>query len=249
MDDGCYRIGSGPSPHRDIRRHPSGAVPGDVGAARLRTVRRMTDQYTMQDPTAMYADKKPDEQYLPGAGTDEEMAQNVPADHGEDTYRGSGRLEGGRRSSPAGTPASAPPSRSRTHGRAPTSRSPTCPRRRRTRSASSDSSRPPADGGGAARGHHVEGVVRGTRREGRRGPRRIDIVVNNAGKQQNVDSITDIEDEEFDETFKTNVYATFRITKAPCRTWLPGRRSSTRRRSRRTRRHRTSCTTPRRRRP
>ncbi len=52
------------------------------------------DQYAMQDPTKMYADKKPDEQYLQGAGTDEEMAQNVPADHGEDTYRGSGRLQG-----------------------------------------------------------------------------------------------------------------------------------------------------------
>lgn len=52
------------------------------------------DQYVMQDPTKMYADKKPDEQYLEGAGTDAEMAQNVPADHGEDTYRGSGRLTG-----------------------------------------------------------------------------------------------------------------------------------------------------------
>jgi hypothetical protein len=31
------------------------------------------DQYVMQDPTKMYADKKPDEQYLEGAGTDAEV--------------------------------------------------------------------------------------------------------------------------------------------------------------------------------
>ena len=40
---------------------------------------QLIDQYTLQDPTKLYADRKPDEQYLEGAGTDAEMAQNVPA--------------------------------------------------------------------------------------------------------------------------------------------------------------------------
>jgi NAD(P)-dependent dehydrogenase (short-subunit alcohol dehydrogenase family) len=42
----------------------------------------------------------------------------------------------------------------------------------------------------------------------------LDILVNNAGKQQAVDSILDLSSEQFDATFKTNVYALFWITKA-----------------------------------
>jgi NAD(P)-dependent dehydrogenase (short-subunit alcohol dehydrogenase family) len=42
----------------------------------------------------------------------------------------------------------------------------------------------------------------------------LDILVNNAGKQQSVDSILDLTTEQFDSTFKTNVYAMFWITKA-----------------------------------
>lgn len=42
----------------------------------------------------------------------------------------------------------------------------------------------------------------------------LDILVNNAGKQQFRESLDEISDEQFDETFKTNVYAMFWITKA-----------------------------------
>jgi NAD(P)-dependent dehydrogenase (short-subunit alcohol dehydrogenase family) len=42
----------------------------------------------------------------------------------------------------------------------------------------------------------------------------LDILVNNAGHQQSVESILDISSEQFDTTFKTNVYAPFWITKA-----------------------------------
>ncbi len=42
----------------------------------------------------------------------------------------------------------------------------------------------------------------------------LDILVNNAGKQHAVDSILDISTDQFDATFKTNVYALFWITKA-----------------------------------
>jgi len=48
----------------------------------------------MRDPSKMYADRVPDEPYLPGPGTDTEMAQNVPADHVEHSHRGTGRLSG-----------------------------------------------------------------------------------------------------------------------------------------------------------
>ncbi len=42
----------------------------------------------------------------------------------------------------------------------------------------------------------------------------LDILVNNAGRQQAVDSILDITEEGFDATIKTNIYAPFWITKA-----------------------------------
>jgi len=42
----------------------------------------------------------------------------------------------------------------------------------------------------------------------------LDILVNNAGRQQFCESIRDLTTEDFDATFKTNVYAMFWITKA-----------------------------------
>src|ERR1700722_646334 len=42
----------------------------------------------------------------------------------------------------------------------------------------------------------------------------LDILVNNAGRQISRDSILEITNEQFDETFKTNIYANFWISKA-----------------------------------
>ncbi|MBB5712634.1 SDR family oxidoreductase [Sphingomonas xinjiangensis] len=42
----------------------------------------------------------------------------------------------------------------------------------------------------------------------------LDILVNNAGQQKSVDALADVTSEQFDSTFKTNVYAPFWITKA-----------------------------------
>ena len=42
----------------------------------------------------------------------------------------------------------------------------------------------------------------------------LDILVNNAGKQVPVENLEDLSDEQLDDTFKTNIYAFFRITKA-----------------------------------
>jgi len=50
----------------------------------------------------------------------------------------------------------------------------------------------------------------------------LDIVVNNAAYQQSKESIFDVSDEQFDRTFKTNVYATFRISKAAIPLMEPG---------------------------
>lgn len=43
---------------------------------------------------------------------------------------------------------------------------------------------------------------------------KLDILVNNAAFQQHQDSLDDLSDEQLDRTFKTNIYAYFRVTKA-----------------------------------
>ncbi|MBV9557141.1 MAG: SDR family oxidoreductase [Pseudolabrys sp.] len=50
----------------------------------------------------------------------------------------------------------------------------------------------------------------------------LDILVNNAARQKSANSITDISTEDFDWTFKTNVYAMFWITKAAMAHLQPG---------------------------
>ncbi len=52
----------------------------------------MADQYTFQDPIAQYPMPEPPEQSQDGPGLDADLTPQ--ADHGQDTYRGSGRLEG-----------------------------------------------------------------------------------------------------------------------------------------------------------
>jgi NAD(P)-dependent dehydrogenase (short-subunit alcohol dehydrogenase family) len=50
----------------------------------------------------------------------------------------------------------------------------------------------------------------------------LDILVNNAGRQKSIASIRDLTTEDFDWTFKTNVYAMFWLTKAALAHMKPG---------------------------
>lgn len=50
----------------------------------------------------------------------------------------------------------------------------------------------------------------------------LDIIVNNAGRQQTAPSITDVTDEEFDATMKTNIYAPFYIIREAMAYLEPG---------------------------
>lgn len=181
------------------------------------------DQYTMQDPTKLYADRKPDEQYLPGAGTDAALAHNVPADHGEDSYRGSGRLEGRKAlvtGGDSGIGAAVAIAFAREGADVAISylaEEETDARRIVGLIEAAGRRAVALPGDITSRQWCEELVARAV--DGLGG---LDILVNNAGKQQNVDSITDLDDDEFDETFKTNVYATYRITRAAVPHLRPG---------------------------
>ncbi|MBM9468245.1 glucose 1-dehydrogenase [Nakamurella leprariae] len=181
------------------------------------------DQYTRQDPTTLYADRKPDEQYLEGAGTDAEMAQNVPADHGEDSYRGSGRLEGRKAlitGGDSGIGAAVAIAFAREGADVAISYLPEEEQDARRIVGLIEAAGRTAvvlPGDITSQPWCEELVAKAV--EGLGG---LDILVNNAGKQQNVDAITDLEDDEFDATFRTNVYATFWITKAAVPHLVPG---------------------------
>ena len=51
---------------------------------------------------------------------------------------------------------------------------------------------------------------------------KLDILVSNAAHQNRKESLDDVTDEEFDTTFKTNMYAYFRLTRAALRHMKPG---------------------------
>ncbi len=181
------------------------------------------DQYTMQDPTKMFADKKPAEQYLAGAGTDEELAENVPADHGEETYRGSGRLEGRKAlitGGDSGIGAAVAIAYAREGADVAIVYLPEEEQdAQRILKLVRDAGR---KGVGIAGDLKDAAFAKSTVETAVTELGGLDIVVNNAGKQQNVESILDITDEEFDETFKTNAYATFWVTKAAVPHLAPG---------------------------
>ena len=183
----------------------------------------MTDQYAMQDPTKMYADRVPDEQYLPGAGTDEQLAENVPADHGEQSYRGSGRLQDRKAlvtGGDSGIGAAVAIAFAREGADVAITYLPEeeTDAKRIVGLVEDAGRKAVAIPGDLKDAEFARNAVETAVRE----LGGLDIVVNNAGKQQHVEDIVDITDEEFDETFKTNAYATFWVTKAAVPHLAPG---------------------------
>ena len=172
-----------------------------------------TDQHTMQDPTAMYAHISHPEQSQDGAGLDANLDDR--ADLGEKTYVGSGKLTG-RKALITGGDSGIGGATAIAFAR---------------EGADVAISYLPEEEEDARR---IVGLVEEAGRKAVALPGDLtdaqycrdlvaqavealgglDILVNNGGKQQNADSLGDISDEQFDETFKTNVYAMFWITKA-----------------------------------
>ncbi len=172
-----------------------------------------TDQYTFTNPAELYADFEPKKQHQPEPGLDAELVPK--ADLGEKTYRGTGRLKG-RRALITGADSGIGAATAIAFAR---------------EGADVAMSYLPEEDVDAQRIAQImqdAGVkvmtLPGDLRDAAycrdlvdkavKGLGGLDILVNNGGKQVYNEDLATLDDEQFDDTFKTNVYAMFWITKA-----------------------------------
>ena len=179
------------------------------------------DQYTFVNPAELYADIKPQKQHMPEPGLDADLTPK--ADLGEESYRGTGRLAGRKAlitGGDSGIGAATAIAFAREGADVAISYLPeeeTDAERIAgiLREAGVTVAKLPGDLRDAAYCRSlVDDAV--SQLGG------LDIVVNNGGKQVYQESLTDLTDEQFDDTFKTNVYAMFWITKAALPHLAPG---------------------------
>lgn len=180
-----------------------------------------TDQYTLEDPTTRYPRISPPEQEQPEPGLDSEL--DPKADLGEESYRGTGRLLGRKAlvtGADSGIGAAVAIAFAREGADVALSYLP---------SEQSDAERIAAlvrDAGRTA--VTIPGDVRDAEfcrrlvQEASDGLGGINLLVNNAGKQVFCERLEDLSDDQFDDTFRTNVYAMFWITKAALPLMMPG---------------------------
>lgn len=171
------------------------------------------DQYTMQDPTKQYPQPPFDKQSQPAPGLGQEMTPKP--DHGETSYRGTGRLTG-RKALVTGADSVIGRAVAIAFAR---------------EGADVVLSYLPSEETDA---QEVVGLIEEAGRKAVAIPRDLkdeaycneligravhelgglDILVDNAGKQQEVSDIADLSTEQFDATFKPNVYSLFWLCKA-----------------------------------
>ena len=179
------------------------------------------DQYTFDNPVTRYETVSPPEQQQPEPGLDRDL--KPLADHGEDTYRGSGRLLGRRAlitGGDSGIGAATAIAFAREGCDVAISYLPEEePDAQRVIALIEAAGRKAlALPGDLKDPQYCRSLVERTVSEFGG----LDLLVNNGGKQVTQDSITDISDEQFDHTLKTNVYAMFWITKAAVPHMPPG---------------------------
>ncbi|MDN3495263.1 SDR family oxidoreductase [Planococcus sp. APC 4015] len=179
------------------------------------------DQYTLVNPAELYSDIEPEKQRQPEPGLDAEMTPK--ADLGEQSYRGTGRLTGRKAlitGADSGIGAATAIAYAREGADVAMSYLPSEEKDAERiagilREAGATVVAFPGDLKDPA--YCRELVDRAV--EGLGG---LDIVINNGGKQIFNEDLTTLPDEQFDDTFKTNVYAMFWITKAALPHLKPG---------------------------
>ncbi|MFC0195936.1 SDR family oxidoreductase [Microbacterium arthrosphaerae] len=179
------------------------------------------DQYTFTNPAEMYAGFDPKKQHQPEPGLDAELEPR--ADLGEETYRGTGRLTGRKAlitGADSGIGAATAIAFAREGADVAMSYLPEEEKdAQRIAGILQDAGVTALTLPGDLRdaGYCRDLVARAV--EGLGG---LDIVVNNGGKQIFHEDLATLDDQQFDDTFKTNVYAMFWITKAALPHLRPG---------------------------
>ncbi|NMR30759.1 glucose 1-dehydrogenase [Crystallibacter degradans] len=179
------------------------------------------DQYTFQDPVKRYPSIEPPEQDQPEPGLDKELVPHT--DRGEDTYRGTGRLKGRKAlitGSDSGIGAAVAIAFAREGADVALSYLPEEEEdakvvARVIEEAGQKAVQLPGD-------LTDSNTCRELVKNAVKGLGGLDILVNNAGRQIAVEKLEDLSDEQFDKTFKTNIYAFFWITKAALPHLQPG---------------------------
>jgi NAD(P)-dependent dehydrogenase (short-subunit alcohol dehydrogenase family) len=179
------------------------------------------DQYTLVDPAQLYGDFEPEKQRMPEPGLDAELTPR--ADHGEESYRGTGRLDGRKAlitGGDSGIGAATAIAFAREGADVAISYLPEEEEDAQRiagllRDAGATVLTYPGDLKDPA---YCRDLVSATI-DALGG---LDILVNNGGKQVFNEDLTTLEDQQFDDTFKTNVYAMFWITKAALPHLKPG---------------------------
>lgn len=170
----------------------------------------MADQYTFQDPIAQYPTIEPPEQSQDGPGLDADLAPQ--ADHGAETYRGTGRLTG-RKALVTGGDSGIGRAVAIAYAREgadlvlsylPEEQEDAEVVAQLARDAGRTVVLAPGD---IADETYARSLVR-TAVDELGG---LDIIANIAGRQQYVEDLADLTSESFDQTFRTNVHAMFWI--------------------------------------
>jgi NAD(P)-dependent dehydrogenase (short-subunit alcohol dehydrogenase family) len=171
------------------------------------------DQYTFTNPAKLYADFKPKKQHQPEPGLDAELEPK--ADLGEKTYRGTERLKGRKAlitGADSGIGAATAIAFAREGADVAMSYLPEEEvDAQRIAQILQDAGAKVLTLPGDLRD---AGYCRDLVEQAVNGLGGLDILVNNGGKQVYNEDLTTLDDEQFDDTFKTNVYAMFWITKA-----------------------------------
>ncbi len=182
----------------------------------------MTDQYTFQDPTKQYPGPSDDmKEQEGGPGSQQEM--KVKPDAGEETYRGTGRLEGRKAivtGADSGIGRAAAIAFAREGADIVLSYLPEeeDDAREVVQLIEAAGRKAVALPGDLTDEAYCERLVQ-TAVDEFGG---LDLLASIAGKQQNQQSIADITTEQFDATFRTNVYAMFWLCKAAVAVMPPG---------------------------
>jgi NAD(P)-dependent dehydrogenase (short-subunit alcohol dehydrogenase family) len=182
----------------------------------------MADQTTTEHPRKQHEEKPPfEEPRQPPPGKETRMREKP--DHGEDTYRGSGRLTG-KAALITGADSGIGKAVAIAYAREgvdvaisylPEEEEDACDAARWVEQAGRKALLLPGDIGD-------EGHCRGMIDRAVRQFRRLDILVNNAAFQATHEKLEDFTSEEWDHTFRTNIYAMFYLAKAAVPHMPPG---------------------------